>query len=71
MYQHIDKDWTKVKVISKGFEEPEVVYHICRSDILIDMNGASTNALVFARILQSAQKLADFTDFDAEQEALE
>lgn len=71
IYADIDKDGAEVKVIRSGFEEPEVVYHIYHSDILIDMNGVSTNALLFAQILQSAQKLADFTDFDVEQESLE
>lgn len=71
IHADIDKDGAEVKVIPNELEEPEVVYHIYHSDILIDMNGVSTNALVFAQILQSAQRLADFTDFDTEQEALE
>lgn len=62
----IKDDGAKVKVIPNELEEPEVVYHVYHSDVLIDMNEMGVASLTFAKIQQTAQKLADFIDFDDE-----
>lgn len=64
----IEDNGAEVKVIPNELEEPEVVYHVYHSDVLMDMKAATVESLTFAKIQQSAQNLANFIDFNIEEE---